>query len=445
MLLNSISRLTATSCLLMLVALAGCTSSDAKTPQTDAAASAPAEPPSLVRVAIIRDDTIAPEFRALGNVRPRHSSIVASGSDGIVAVFPVEVGEFVTSGTLLSELRMESTDLDLAEQEAVLAERKAELAEIESPRKEDVEEARARKQAAEVTFAGAERRLEEVRALGKRGAANPSEVKDAEDEFDAARQNLLAATAVFQRASTGAREEQKLQAAARVQAQEMHVAFLKAEREKRFTRAPFNGFVVEEHTNVGQWLAKGAPVVTLATLDEVEVEVQVDQQFIDQITPGRSVTLKVQGTGSKNGLPSEWKGEVGSVVPRSNWAEGSRSFPVIIRIRNVIDETTMPPVPALREGMMAEASFDGQPVQALLVPKDALVRTSRGTFVFVVNPQKDGEPLSVRQVIVEPGLSKGTDIQVTGESLAAGQQVVTEGAERLRAFKTVEILTSKAP
>ena len=115
------------------------------------------------------------------------------------------------------------------------------------------------------------------------------------------------------------------------------------------------GFVVEEHTYRGQWLSKGAPVVTLAQLDEVEVEVQIDQQFIDQIAPGQPVTLHVQGSGSRNGQAVMWSGEVDSVVPRSNWQSGSRSFPVIVRIENKIDKTTMPPVPALREGMMAEA------------------------------------------------------------------------------------------
>ena len=127
--------------------------------------SAAGPPPALVEVAVIRQENIAPEFRALGNVRPRHASIVASGSDGIVEEFPLEVGAFVTKGTLLSQLRMESTDLDIAEQEAILTERRAELEEIKLPRKEDQDEARARKQAAEVMYANATRRLDELMAL----------------------------------------------------------------------------------------------------------------------------------------------------------------------------------------------------------------------------------------------------------------------------------------
>jgi RND family efflux transporter MFP subunit len=428
--------------LVLLVAGCGKKTTDAAVDGA-AAGGPPADPPSLVKVETIQQQSVAPEFLAMGNVRPRHFSIVASGSDGVVEEYPLEVGAFVKAGTLLSKLRMESTDLELAEQEALVAAREAELAELQSPRKEDVDEAMARQQAMEVTYSTAERRLEELRALAKRSAANPSEVKNAEDAFDAARQNLVAAQAVYQKVASGAREEQKQQAKARLDAQKKHVEFLKAEREKRLTRAPFDGYIVEEHTYLGQWLSKGAPVVTLARLDEVEVEVLIDQQFIDQIRPGRAVSLKVEGTGQKDGKLREWPGEVATIVPRSNWESGSRSFPVIIRMQNEFDSETGAPIPALREGMMAEATFNGSPVDGLMVPKDSIVRTSRGAFIFVVNPQEAGKPLSVRQVMVDVGISAGTWIQIRGESLVAGQQVVTEGAERLRAFKTIEIIRTE--
>lgn len=438
-----------TGCLLLpvLLAAAGCGRDSVPAASASGDAAAAAAPPALVRTEEIREEPVAPEFRATGNVRPRHFSVVASGADGVVAEYPVEVGEFVAAGTLLSRLRMESTDLELQEQEALTAARAAELAELQTPRKEDVEEAQARVQALQVTLSNAERRLEELRALSRRGASTQSELRDAEDAFDSAEQNLLAARAAFQRTASGARAEQKLQAQSMLESQQKHVEYLRAEREKRLTKAPFDGFVVEEHTYVGQWLSKGAPVLTLARLDEVEVEVQIDQQYIDQVSAGREVSLRISGSGVSAGDRAvdgvrEWTGQVAAVVPRSNWEKGSRSFPVIIRVRNEIDLSTSPPTPALREGMMAEAAFRGVSVKALLVPKDSVVRTSRGAFVFVVNPAEAGKPLSVRQVMVTLGLGTGLRIQVQGESLAAGQQVVTEGAERLRAFQTVTVMAA---
>ena len=46
---------------------------------------------------------------------------------------------------------------------------------------------------------------------------------------------------------------------------------------------------------------------------------------------------------------------------------------------------------------MAEAEFSGEEVDAILVPKDSVVRTSRGNFIYVINPSTEGESLSVRQ------------------------------------------------
>ncbi|MDA1232026.1 MAG: HlyD family efflux transporter periplasmic adaptor subunit, partial [Planctomycetota bacterium] len=370
----------------VMTVLPGCSQSASDASAGDGkSAAVTAPPPALVRVAIIEKRVVTPEFRAVGTVRPRHMSIVASGADGIVEKFPVEDGDFVSEGTLLSKLRDQSTDLEIAEQNAVLAEREAELDEISNPREEDKVEAQARKLSAGIIFANAKRRLEELTALQIRGAANPSEVKDAQDTLDAAEQTHLAAIAAHTRISN-ARPETIRQAKARVDAQTQRVAFLQSEKEKRTTKAPITGFVVQEHTYVGQWLSKGAPVVTLAELTEVEIEVQIDQQYIDQISPKQKVMLKVQGTGSRDGLNRVWPGEVDSVVPRSNWQNGSRSFPVIVLVHNEINESSMPPVPALREGMMAEATFQGEGVDGVLVPKDSMVRTSRGSFIYVINP-----------------------------------------------------------
>jgi len=434
--------------LLVLSVITGCSSAvtgKSGDEQLSAAGPPPAQPPALVRVREVRQEQIAPRLVAVGTVRPRHFSIIASAADGVVEEFPEEQGNFVKKDTVLSKLRMVSTDLALGQQQAVLDERVAQHEQILEPRKEDVEEARAQHLAAEAAFAHAEQRLKELQSLASRGATNPSAVDDAELTYNEVRHRLLAAKAVFQRVSAGARKEEKLQANARLQAQEKHVAWLVAEKEKRITRTPFDGFLVQEQTYVGQWLSKGDPVATMVQLDKVDVEVPVDQGFISQIRIGESVRLKIAGTPDPDSADGRWTGTVSSIVPRSDWESGSRSFPVIVRIENLMKGTEDVPVPTLREGMVAEAEFFGTPFQATLVPKDTLVRTSRGTFVYAINPAVSGEPLSVRRVMVQPGISKAELIHVRGTDLESGTLVVTEGAERLRPFQPVQIKAPEDP
>jgi multidrug efflux pump subunit AcrA (membrane-fusion protein) len=85
--------------------------------------------------------------------------------------------------------------------------------------------------------------------------------------------------------------------------------------------------------------------------------------------------------------------------------------------------------------MMAEVTFTGEPQNVLLVPKNALVRSPDGALIHVL----DAKGAVSNPVPVQLGLSDGDHIQVIGEGLSEGQQVVTEGAERLRPFSPVRI------
>lgn len=443
------SQLNLASLTLILAALGGCSRSSGET-QSESAAGPPGgppagPPPSLVRVATVEAREVSPRRTAVGTVRPIHSSLVASASDGVVEDFPVEQGMYVKKDSVLSQLRLFSTNLALDEQRAVLAERRAQYEQSLKPRTEDVTEAQARQAAADAAFRNAERRLREQEALLRRGAVTESTVKDARDVYDESRQQLAAARAVAERVAAGVREEEKRQAKARLDAQQKHVEWLEAEKEKRTTRAPFDGYIVQEHTDRGQWLSKGAPVVLLAGLDQVDVEVQVDQEFINQVQPGQSVPLRIAGVPQPSAGDGRWTGTVHQIVPRSDWESGSRSFPVVVRVKNRISDIDGRPVPLLREGMMAEAEFSGRPVFAVLVPKDSLVRTSRGTFVFALNPPDEAGNVSVSQISVQTGLSEGSQIQVTSSELKSGMKVVTEGAERLRPFQTVRVMEQETP
>lgn len=434
------------SILLFSLLLAGCTPGDsAKSVDGDTQAAAPpAAQAALVRVSPVRLKQIAPRLVAVGTVRPRHASVIASAADGVVDEFPLQKGTFVKAKSVLSRLRVFSTDLALDEQRALLAEREAMYQQTLKPRKEDVDEAKALQMVTQASLENAQRRFSELKSLVERGATNQSAVDDAADQLVEARNRALATKAIAARVTSGTREEEKLQAKARLEAQQKHVAWLEAEKEKRITRAPFDGFIVSEETYLGQWLSKGDPVVTLAVLDEVDVEVPVDQSFISQVTLGASVKLTISGTPDESTDDGRWVGTVTSIVPRSEWETGSRSFPVIVRVKNRMSGSSDAPVPTLREGMMAEVEFFGTQLDAKMVPKDSLVRTSRGTFVFAVNPTEDGKPLNVRRVLVVPGLSKEGEIQVTSDELQPDTPVVTEGAERLRPFQTVSIIEEAA-
>jgi multidrug efflux pump subunit AcrA (membrane-fusion protein) len=73
----------------------------------------------------------------------------------------------------------------------------------------------------------------------------------------------------------------------------------------------------------------------------------------------------------------------------------------------------------------------------ILIKKDALVLGGATPIVYKL--AKNGDKTTVVQVAVKTGSSVGSWIEVTG-SLQPGDQVVTQGNERLRPDQEVSIL-----
>jgi hypothetical protein len=145
-------------------------------------------------------------------------------------------------------------------------------------------------------------------------------------------------------------------------------------------------------------------------------------------------------------------------VPRSDWTQGSRGFPVVVRIKNQLDASSAGDNPSsnpedapLKAGMLARVTIEGPEVETLLVPKDALVRTTEGSLLYIYEPKDPGAQLDpenptlggVRRVAIQPNLamSEGDMIGIellepvpeSQNPLKSGIWVVTEGGERFAA------------
>jgi HlyD family secretion protein len=395
---------------------------------------------SLVRVGVVTRDVVHPTTMAVGTVTARRTSVVASGADGKVDQFLVREGDIVSEGQELSVLNMVTTDLEIAEAEAVLREREQEyLASLKS-RPEEIVEAKSRMEAAAVTRDVAADRLVRWERLSQGGAAAQDSLDDARERSQAAEKMYLAAKAAYDLVLAGPRVEAQRQAEARRDAQQHQVEFLKAEREKRITRAPFRGVVVEEHTQSGQWLSKGHSVVTLADLlDEVEVIAKVDQRELGNVQIGSTVKVWVDGV-----TPHEWTGTVAALVPRSEWEAGSRLFPVKVAVPNQVAEIGGQMQAVLREGMLVRVAFAGPPHEATLVPKNAIVRSETASRMYAVVPGDKPDNGKARPIIVQEGEAFGDRIEILNSDLQPGMQVVTEGAERLTPFADI-LIQSDAP
>lgn len=385
-------------------------------------------PPTDVTVAKVRRGDISVQVSSVGTVVPLEVSRVAARGNGRVKNFPFREGAKLKANDVLAELQTDTADIELAAARALLKEKQQALALQEAGfRSEEVAQAEARMLAAEAMYRRAVALLERRQQLHEQGSITDDELDDATYTATQNEQLYAESTSDFEMKKSGYRDEDIEAARATVAVQEQEVAKLEEELRKRTIRAPFDGYLVEKHTEVGEWVGEGGEVATVARLDIVEVEVQVDEKYIDQIRVGESVNVYIDSLGSE---PRE--GTIQAIVPRSNWQEGSHGFPVIVRMNNeFVGEN-----PRLKEGMIARITFRGTPHEALLAHKDAIVRSSGRPMVYVVGPDS-----KVRGVPVVEGISDGAFIEISGD-VAAGELLVVEGAERVRPFDHVHVINA---
>ena len=326
-------------------------------PGAMAAQETPATP---VRFTAAREHPVHRTIRLPGTVEARRTAVVASEVAGVVDALLAREGAAVGKGAPLVRLRREPIELRLRSAQGQLAE-------------------------AEARLKSAELRLSRVRELHDSQVVSPQQVDDAAYDAEALE--------------------------GRVAQLRAEVARLERDLGNATVRASFSGVVGREHTQVGEWLDVGDPVMELISLDSLEVRVEVPERHFHGLAPGTQARV---GFESLDGFAAE--GTVRAIVPRAD--PRSRTFPALITLPNR-DRN-------LGVGMLAEVDLPvGEPVRSTVVPKDAVVTEGRDRAVFVL----DGDSV-VRRVPVETGTGVDQWIAVEGD-VAPGERVITRGNEAL--------------
>jgi RND family efflux transporter MFP subunit len=328
-------------------------------------------PAAPVKVEKIVQKTVRPFVTLIGTAEPFRISTVASEVEGLVTDFSAQLGKRIKKREILAEIERSPLFLDLKYAEASLAE-------------------------ASENYKNALSELQRTEELFKKKSIS-------------SRQNDIA------RYAANALKQ-------KIRALEIKIEAIKYDIERCSIKAPLSGFVVKEHTQVGQWLRKGGDVVTIVDMDPILVTVPVPDRYIYFIEPGQSLDLAFEFLPGKK----DREGKVRSIIRKGD--EKARTFPVQITVTNKDF--------SILEGMSSVVQFPvGKSFQSLLVNKDAVVSSSEQHSIFIV---KDGK---AQMIPIIKGQAYGSHVVINGE-VRAGDQVVVEGNERLQPGQEVRIIES---
>ena len=213
---------------------------------------------------------------------------------------------------------------------------------------------------------------------------------------------------------------------------EATVGEIQATIARKTIRAPFSGVLGIRQANLGQYLAAGAPIVPLQSLDPIYVHFSIPQQQMPFIRVGADVNVTTEND------PKGFAGKVTAVDSLIDPA--TRNVQVEATLRN--------PGGKLRPGMFVESRVHlGASEPVISLPASAINYAPYGNSVFVVKTMKNPagkQYQGVEQQFVKIGSSRGDQVAITS-GIEAGQQIVTSGVFKLRNGAAVQINNNVQP
>ncbi len=311
---------------------------------------------------------------ASGYVIAETEAAVTSKATGILVYLGVGAGDKVTKGEIIA--RLEDNDV------------KAQLA-----------EAKANLELNNAAFADAKWNYERDKKLLKTESITESAYETAEAQYMKAKASVDVAKA-------------------NVQATQVAV-------ENTIIRAPFNGTVLTKNANVGEIVAPMAgsimargTVATIADLSSLEVEPDVSESNIGQVSPGQPCIITLDA------YPDvQYRGYVSKIIPTADRAKGT----VTVKVKfTKYDSRVLPEMSAKVLFLAANKSLGDKPAaRVLVVPSSAVVTRDGNQVAFrIVN----GRALETR---VSVGQSFSSYVQVKS-GLSDDEQVVDSPSRQIK-------------
>lgn len=334
---------------------------------------------------------------ATGYVVARRQATVSAKTTGKVSEMRIEEGQHVKAGDVLARLDDSNARAALALAQSQLVSTRAGLAEVQAQ------------------LLDAQRQLKRTQELTAKGLLSQA-------ALDTAQANVDTLSARLERTRSDGIVAER------------NISVYRQQLDDTVVRAPFAGVITVKNAQPGEMIsplsAGGAGtrtgIGTLVDMDSLEIEVDVNENFIVRVQPQQPVNARL------NAYP-DWTipCEVIAVIPAADRSKATVKVRVGIKVK---DPRILPDM-GVRVSFLNEAKTPNEAPKGVWVPDDAVQVQGENGVVFVVS----GEKLERRAVKLG---GHGSDGQQVISGLSAGEKIVSGDLTKLSDGLTVKITES---
>ena len=369
-----------------------------------------------------------------GYIVAHHTIEVSSKVVGRVAWVGIEKGDRVKEGQVLVRLEDSEYVAQLEQAKANLAVVAAHLKELENgSRPQEVDAARAAVEQAEADSKNSDLTLKRTKELARQDVASQSQLDNAQAQYDMAKAKLESARKNYELVKIGPRIEQVDYARAQVAQSRAAVDYAQTMLDATLIRAPVTGVVLERSIEKGEMVSTmnlggtgggvKASVASLADLNDLQVELDINQNDFPRITPHQECNV------TADAYPDRlYKGVVDEIAPEANRQKAT----IQVKVKILHPDEYLRPEMNGHVSFLAPATGQVASREALSITRSALFQRDGKSAVFVL----DGSHVQLREIRL--GRDFGDRVEVV-EGLGPNDRVVVRGLEGLTSGQRVKV------
>ncbi len=340
-------------------------------------------------------------IRISGQVAPMTTIQISPLEGGVVQQIVTEEGSRVKAGDVILVLSNENLDMQILSSEADLAEKENILRNTMIQMEQQKLSVEQEKLQLQMEVQRNRRTYEAQKTLYDDGLIAREDYLKAEEDFTLSNSRLkLVENRAKQDSLHRSVEIDRMRES--LENMRVNMMMIRRRKENLTIKAPIDGELGLLDVALGQSVAAGMKIGQINNLDSYKIEAQIDEHYIDRITPGLEATFERQS--------ERYQAQIRKVYPEVRDGKFKADFKFMEQQPENI-----------RSGQTYYLNLQlGQPVEAVLIPRGAFYQKTGGKWVYVLSP--DGTKAMRRDIRI--GRQNPQYYEVI-EGLEPGEKVIT--------------------